>query len=116
MNFTKLLKEAVHSSFKSQVYGTHENWKEKLAQSEVRLQWDPDHNPNGGKLDRRAIQIGIKGSLLAKFAKEWIVSIEDITPFVHEQKKILDANDFTNLKVIKEKVIQIEDEAIITKL
>ncbi|XP_022085613.1 uncharacterized protein LOC110976553 isoform X2 [Acanthaster planci] len=27
----------------------------------VRLQWDPDHAPNGGKEDRRAIQLGLRG-------------------------------------------------------
>ena len=28
---------------------------------EVRLQWDPDHTPDGCKEKRRAIQLGLKG-------------------------------------------------------
>ena len=29
----------------------------------VRLQWDPDHDPEGGKCERRAIQLGLKGQV-----------------------------------------------------
>jgi hypothetical protein len=53
--------------------------------SDVRLQWDPDHSPTGGKLDRKAIQLGLRGDTLAAYAKDWIISIEDISAFVCEQ-------------------------------
>jgi hypothetical protein len=53
--------------------------------SDVRLQWDPDHGPSGHPVERRAIQLGLRGAVLAKYAREWIRRIEDITPFVHEQ-------------------------------
>ena len=54
----------------------------------VRLQWDPDHTPNGNKIpDRRAIQLGIKGEMLEKFSKEFIIKIDDITDFVLEQSR-----------------------------
>lgn len=115
-NFVELLDEAVHSSYHESVYGSHENWKKELGNSSVRLQWDPDHHPNGGKLERRAIQIGIKGDLLRKFATDWIISIENITPFVKEQKAILDSKQLDKLLVIKEQVIEIEDEEIRRKL
>ena len=56
----------------------------------VRLQWDPDHMPNGNKIrERRAIQLGIKGKMLEKFSKEFITRIDDITHFVLEQKQQL---------------------------
>ena len=29
----------------------------------VRLQWDPDHSPSYEKLERRAIQLGLKGQV-----------------------------------------------------
>jgi len=38
------------------------------------------HEPNVKRLERSAIQIGIKGRLLQKF--EWIISIEDIINFL----------------------------------
>lgn len=115
-NFEILLEEAVHSDFKEEIYVTKENWKSRLATSKVRLQLDPDHNPYGEKLERRAIQIGIKGDLLEKFGKEWIISIEDITEFVHQQKSILDSKKLENLLVIKEKPILIENQMLIDKL
>ncbi|WP_298878878.1 hypothetical protein [uncultured Polaribacter sp.] len=46
---------------------------------------------------------------MKKIAKEWIVSIEYITPFAHEQKRLLDAKMMEEFSVIKEKVIEIKD-------
>ena len=115
-NFETLLEEAVHSSYIEEIYKTRENWKEKLKTSQVRLQWDPDHNPHGEKIERRAIQIGIKGDLLEKFGKEWIISIEDITEFAHEQKSILDSKKMEDLFVIEEKKISLDNKNIIQKL
>jgi hypothetical protein len=62
-----------------QCYESYEAWQKCVKTSEVRLQWDPDHDPYGGKLERRAIQLGLRGSVLERFAKEWIVAIEDIS-------------------------------------
>jgi hypothetical protein len=31
----------------------------------VRLQWDPDHHPNGSPLKRRAIQLGLRNDVSA---------------------------------------------------
>ena len=119
VNFLTLLSQAVHSSFKPKIYGTKENWKNEMHKSEtkVRLQWDPDHGPRGGKLDRRAIQLGLKGEILRQFGTEWIVSIEDITPFVKEQKAYMDKHkNLDDLLVIEEYKILIEDQKIIQRL
>ena len=67
------------------VYSSEAEWKRALAQSAVRLQWDPDHDPFGAKVERRALQLGLRGDVLARYAREWIVRIEDISPFVAEQ-------------------------------
>lgn len=116
VNFFTLLSEAVHSSFNPIVYEDRDSWKEQVANSEVRLQWDPDHGPRGGKLERRAIQLGLRGTRLKEFATDWIVSIEDITPFVKEQKQLLDENRMDEFKVIDESVINIDDQRIIDRL
>lgn len=115
-NFEVLLKEAVHSTYEEEIYETREKWKSNLENSPVRLQWDPDHNPIGEKLKRRAIQIGIKGELLEEFGKEWILSIEDITEFVHKQKSILDSGKEDDLLVIEEQRISLKNEKLINKL
>src|SRR6185503_16242831 len=65
--FDAILSQAVHSNYVAEVYGTPENWKTRLAKSPVRLQWDPDHDPRGGKLERRAIQLGLAGDVLRSY-------------------------------------------------
>ncbi|MEO1625824.1 MAG: DUF4291 domain-containing protein [Bacteroidota bacterium] len=79
-----ILSEAVFSSFQKHLYHKMEDWKADLASSDVRLQWDPSHDPYGNKLERRAIQIGLRGQALAKFSDQ-LIRIEDITPFVQKQ-------------------------------
>ena len=83
----EILASAVHSKFVPAVYGSEKEWQQAVKNSAVRLQWDPDHRPNGSKMDRRAIQIGLRGSVLASYAREWIVNIEDISQFVQQQRQ-----------------------------
>lgn len=86
--FLGLLSEAVPSSFGGPPYADEGTWRTALASSEVRLQWDPDHAPNGAPQARRAIQLGLRGVALRRFAQEWPVRIVDITPFVARQRDI----------------------------
>src|SRR5688572_15274755 len=105
--FEEVYKSAVYSTFKPEIYQTEENWKQKLKASQVRLQWDPDHHPKGNKIERRAVQLGLKGETLRKFGTEWITKIENITDFVkNEYQKVAD-NNLAELLVPKEEVIQI---------
>lgn len=85
--FDEILASAVHSNFVTAVYGSEQNWQQAVKNSAVRLQWDPDHHPSGAKLERRAIQLGLRGSALAGYAREWIVNIEDISEFVQQQRQ-----------------------------
>jgi hypothetical protein len=57
-----------------------------VAGSDVRLQWDPDHGPSGNPVERRAIQLGLRGDILARYAKEWLIDIQDLSDFVTEQR------------------------------
>lgn len=58
----------------------------------MRLQWDPDHTPHGGKLERRAIQLGLRGNILKRFHEEFIQRVEDISEFVEAQRQHVLAN------------------------
>lgn len=98
-NFDKILEEAVHASYNDQLYATKEAWRERLEQSEVRLQWDPDHDPYGGKLERRAIQLGLKGNILRSYGTTWVERIEDITDFVIEQREHVNNRQLHKLQV-----------------
>ena len=87
-DFKSILGEGVFTSFNPFAYASHEAWQAQLAQKSVRLQWDPDHDPAGNPLSRRAIQLGLKDKVLEDFGKKQLLSVQDITDFVHEQKKI----------------------------
>lgn len=63
-----------------------------IADSDVRLQWDPDHDALGRAVERRAVQLGLRGNVLRRHGEREALSIEDITPFVVEQITNLDGN------------------------
>jgi len=97
--FEQCLTNAVHSSFKRDLYDSKEAWQRRVAASEVRLQWDPDHGPAGNKLNRRAIQLGLRGETLRQFASDWIVEVIDMTAFVKEQAQHINHPELLQLPV-----------------
>ena len=114
--FDEILANAVHSKFIPTIYNSQEEWKETLKRSPVRLQWDPDHNPRGEKVERRAIQLGLEGEFLRNYSRDWILQIEDITEFVQQQRSNRKPNKWINLIVPKENVYPVDNSEIIYKL
>jgi len=86
--FNTITSLAVSSSFDPAAGLTHDEWKRAVGNSEVRLQWDPDHDPTGAKCERRAIQLGLRGSILRQFVEEWTLAIEDMSELVHAQRQL----------------------------
>lgn len=84
--FDELLRLAVPSAYQEECYQSKADWRYAVQESQVRVQWDPDHAPSGAPLARRAIQLGLRGEALARYAREWIIEIEDISAFVEEQR------------------------------
>ncbi len=109
-------RQAVHSHFLPERYANEQSWKDAIEHSEVRLQWDPDHDPSGAPLERRAIQLGLRGSVLRNYAREWIVSIEDITPFFHEQHQRLLSHGEAQLITPREEVYPVADAEVARRL
>jgi len=99
-----ILSQAVLSSYNPRYYRDMAEWRNEMDTKEVRLQWDPDHDPYGGKITRRAIQLGLKGSMLQNFGKRQISAIDDITEFVQQQKKYVDDHRLDMLEVPVERV------------
>jgi len=112
IDFEHILAQAVFSSYKEEHYSSQEEWRGKLNKQEVRLQWDPDHDPYGDKLTRRAIQLGLKGKTLETFGKDQVLQIEDITSFVAEQRNHVLAKDLYQLQVPVERVYTLSSEEI----
>ncbi|WP_298900521.1 DUF4291 domain-containing protein [uncultured Psychroserpens sp.] len=110
--FERYLNQAVYSSYQSDLYETREHWQEEVQNSSIRLQWDPDHDPYGAKLERRAIQIGIRGNEVKQYAKDDILEIEDITPFVKEQYNHVLNNQLDKLMVPEEHPLILDSESL----
>ncbi len=115
-HFKTILESATLSSYDSKIYLTQEAWKAELEKTEVRLQWDPDHDPQGNKQERKAIQLGMKGEILKKFCTEWIVKIEDITGFVKDEYEKVKNNQLEYLQVPFEEVITLDEVSINQRL
>ena len=86
--FDEILSRAVASSLGASGMSSREDWERAVAGSDVRLQWDPDHGPGGEPLERRAIQLGLRGQALRKLNDEWLVSIDDVSAMVAAQRTV----------------------------
>jgi hypothetical protein len=95
----KILDLTIISSYSKEFHATTEEWRLQLESSESRLQWDPDHDPVGTPISRKAIQLGLKGTLLKEFATTSIQKIEDLTPFVKEQYAHVNAGEYQKLRM-----------------
>jgi hypothetical protein len=114
--FDQILAQAVHSTYIPELYETQKNWSKAIQTSDVRLQWDPDHSPTGGKLTRRAIQLGLQGDAARCYAQDWIVSIEDISAFVAEQRQNVMARNYDELLTPNETIYPVENREVADRL
>jgi hypothetical protein len=121
--FDAILEQAVLSTFESQIWHSEEEWHRDLRRSSVRLQWDPDRSPVGGALARRAVQLGLRGDVLAAYAREWIVDIQDISDFVHEvrekhiRRRKSDRREwYEGMRTPRETLYPVADQATATRI
>jgi hypothetical protein len=89
--FDGVLAQAVPSEYDADLYPGRQAWREAVKTSSVRVQWDPDRGPEGAvvgeepRLKRRAIQLGLRGSVLREYATSAIVEIIDLSAFLEAQ-------------------------------
>jgi len=102
--FNIILENVVLSAFKAEIYGQYENWKMHLENSQVRCQWDPDRDIFGNQLDRRAIQLGLKGNIIKNYVNDWIVKISDISD------QVIEIRESIKSKTFKKSMLPIEHE------
>lgn len=102
--FESILGQAVPSSYDMSKYPTRADWQHAVELSQVRLQWDPDHHPSGAKLERRAVQLGLRGEVLKQYGRDWLLEIEDISAFVKKQRETNLYQPYTNLLTPAENV------------
>ncbi len=102
--FDGILGDAVESTFSADVHKSKDAWKNALETSDVRLQWDPDHDPHGKPEERRAIQLGLQRQSLRRMGEEALLEIIDVSELVSEQSKRVKSVDLGELKTPKERI------------
>ena len=102
--FDSLLRAAVASSFGASGHTTSEEWQASLRRSPVRLQWDPDHDPSGRPVERRAIQLGLRADALVELAGPALVEVIDMSPMIAIQREHLRSDRRDLLELPREDV------------
>lgn len=88
--FETALKQAVLSHFNLNSVGqSFDQWRVALANSQVRVQWDPERDLTLQPLGYRSIQIGLKGETVKNYVSKWIVSITEITDLARQVRELV---------------------------
>ncbi|PAZ13074.1 hypothetical protein CLM62_26615 [Streptomyces sp. SA15] len=82
--FVRALRNACLSHYVADLHGDRAAWKRQLKQAPARVQWDPERDLHFSPLPYRSLQLGLAGEAAARYADEWIVAIEDVTPLATE--------------------------------
>lgn len=114
--FESILLNAVEASFNPKNYKSREQWQSAIQNSNVRLQWDPDHAPHGEKQQRRAIQLGLRNNFLLPFKGKGIIEIEDISEFVLEQREVVNSDNLEKLLTPLESIYVPKNDKIISSV
>ena len=70
-----------------------EEWHKQIADSDIRVQWDPEKDIYGNDLPYRSIQIGLRRDAVKDYVYNWIVKITDITDYVNELYALRNSNE-----------------------
>ncbi|MFD9396663.1 DUF4291 domain-containing protein [Streptomyces sp. NPDC060000] len=82
--FEWALRHACLSHYVPELHADQADWKRRLKRSPARVQWDPERDLHLDPLPHRSLQLGLAGEATVRYADEWIVGIEDVTPLVTE--------------------------------
>ena len=82
----------------------------------MRLHWDPDHDPRGEKLPRKAIQLGLRGATLRRFNQEWLLGVEDLSATVRELAPKAASGGWSALLTPEETWFTLRDPAVRSRL
>ncbi|MEQ1500635.1 MAG: DUF4291 family protein [Myxococcota bacterium] len=82
VGFDAVLRQAVHAAMEPGVYPCRNAWHLATRYGQVTLAWHPDVDPTGAELDHETLRVGVRDGVLARFARDWVVGVEDWTPWV----------------------------------
>lgn len=82
--FIEILSQSVETHYNPEVFQSELEWKDEFDKSKVIHQWDPERDLTGRKLERQAIQIGLRQEILKDYVDKYIIDVQDVTHIAHE--------------------------------
>ncbi|MEV7996880.1 DUF4291 domain-containing protein [Streptomyces sp. NPDC086077] len=92
-----------HACLSHHVPGLHAGkdvWREQLRSAAARVQWDPERDLRLAPLPHRSLQLGLAGEAAERYADEWIVGIEDVTPLAREVHGLVRAGELARAEAL----------------
>ena len=77
--FLGILKQSIETHFNPENFDSEFDWEDSLNKAKVIHQWDPERDLTGRKLDKQAIQIGLRAEILKEYVNTFIIGVEDVT-------------------------------------
>lgn len=77
--FEQALASACLSHYDPALHASPEEWQARKAASPVRVQWDPERDPQLNPLPWRSLQVGLSGPAVHSYLRDWITGIDDVT-------------------------------------
>ncbi|AFY57733.1 hypothetical protein Riv7116_5353 [Rivularia sp. PCC 7116] len=108
--FQEILKQAIPTSFDRDIFASERDWKRSLDKSEVRYQWDPDRDLSLRRLEHRALQLGIRGSVVQSYANNWIIKVEEVTQLARDIQNAIKNKSKEMPQTPEEKVLQVSKD------
>ena len=106
----EILSQSIETHWNPSLFSVEDDWKQKLDKSDVIHQWDPERDLQGKRLERQAIQIGIRGEVIKKYVQEYITGVEDITALALKIGEIVKKRGSKFPEVPEEKEYPFSDE------
>ncbi|MET9450798.1 DUF4291 domain-containing protein [Streptomyces cinerochromogenes] len=91
--FEWALRHSCLSHYVPALHADQDAWKQQLRSAPARVQWDPERDLHLNPLPYRSLQLGLSGEAAARYADEWIVGIEDVTPLATEIRALVRAGE-----------------------
>jgi hypothetical protein len=89
---------------------TRAGWEEALAVArlssdstrgaDVVVQWDPERDVRGARLDHRAIQVGLGRGIVARYVDAWTTEIRDVTAVVARMRRLREEGEWTRVTAL----------------
>lgn len=91
--FEWALRRSCLSHYVPELHESRGAWQREVRRSPARVQWDPERDLRLAPLPYRSLQLGLSGEAAARYADEWIVGIEDVTPLARQIHGLVRARD-----------------------